>query len=118
METTTGRTYQHPSLNGPVEPINRQFYKTQRWNVFQDTNIERGEKFDNRVDADPSDHWHNELEERECSRNKVHLPGFHIRLVEAVDQGHGECVHGKPETKENAVQNQKTVQLHIVVNIM
>ena len=46
METTTGRTYQHPSLNGPVEPINRQFYKTQRWNVFQDTNIERGEKFE------------------------------------------------------------------------
>ena len=46
METTTGRTYQHPSLNGPIEPINRQFYKTQRWNVFQDTNIERGEKFE------------------------------------------------------------------------
>ena len=39
METTTGRTYQHPSLNGPVEPIDRQFYKTQRWNVIQDTNL-------------------------------------------------------------------------------
>ena len=39
METTTGRTYQHPSLNGPIEPINRQFYKTQRWNVIQDINL-------------------------------------------------------------------------------
>ena len=46
METTTGRTYQHPSLNGPIEPINRQFYKTQRWNVIQDTDIERGEKYE------------------------------------------------------------------------
>ena len=42
METTTGSTYQHPALNGPIEPINRQFYKTQRWNVVQDVNIERG----------------------------------------------------------------------------
>ena len=46
METTTGRTYQHPSLNGPVEPIDRQFYKTQRWNVIQDVDIERGEKYE------------------------------------------------------------------------
>ena len=46
METTTGSTYQHPSLNGPVEPINRQFYKTQRWNLIQDTDIERGEKYE------------------------------------------------------------------------
>jgi hypothetical protein len=46
MDTTTGRTYQHPSLNGPIEPINRQFYKTQRWNVIQNTDIERGEKFE------------------------------------------------------------------------
>ena len=46
METTTRSTYQHPSLNGPVDPINRQFYKTQRWNVIQDTNIERGSKLE------------------------------------------------------------------------
>ena len=46
METTSGITYRNPSLNGPVEPLNPQFYKTQRWNVFQDTNIERGEKFE------------------------------------------------------------------------
>ena len=46
METTTGSTYQHPSLNVPVEPINRQFYKTQRWNLIQDTDIERGEKYE------------------------------------------------------------------------
>ena len=39
METTSGVTYRRPSLNGPVEPINRQFYKTQRWNVIQDTNL-------------------------------------------------------------------------------
>ena len=39
METTSGVTYRLPSLNGPVEPINRQFYKTQRWNVIQDTNL-------------------------------------------------------------------------------
>ena len=44
METTTGSTYQLPSLNGPVEPLNRQFYKTQRWNYVQDVNIERGPK--------------------------------------------------------------------------
>ncbi len=46
METTTGSTYQHPSLNGPIEPINRQFYKTQRWNVVQDVNVERGNKLE------------------------------------------------------------------------
>ena len=39
METTSGVTYRRPSLNGPIEPINRQFYKTQRWNVIQDTNL-------------------------------------------------------------------------------
>ncbi len=39
METTTGVTYRRPSLNGPVEPINRQFYKTQRWNVIQNTDL-------------------------------------------------------------------------------
>jgi hypothetical protein len=39
METTSGTTYRRPSLNGPVEPINRQFYKTQRWNVIQDTDL-------------------------------------------------------------------------------
>ena len=39
METTSGVTYRLPSLNGPVEPINRQFYKTQRWNVVQDTDL-------------------------------------------------------------------------------
>ena len=46
METTTGSTYQHPSLNGPMEPLNRQFFKTQRWNYIHDTNIERGEKLE------------------------------------------------------------------------
>ena len=46
METTTGTTYKHPSLNGPIEPIDRQFYKTQRWNVIQDADIERGEKYE------------------------------------------------------------------------
>ena len=46
METTTGTTYKHPSLNGPIEPIDRQFYKTQRWNVIQDVDIERGEKYE------------------------------------------------------------------------
>ena len=46
METTTGSTYQHPSLNGPMEPLNRQFYKTQRWNVIQDVNVERGNNFE------------------------------------------------------------------------
>ena len=39
METTSGVTYRRPSLNGPVEPINRQFYKTQRWNVIQNTDL-------------------------------------------------------------------------------
>ena len=39
METTSSATYRSPSLNGPVEPINRHFYKTQRWNVVQDTDL-------------------------------------------------------------------------------
>ena len=39
METTSGVTYRRPSLNDPVEPINRQFYKTQRWHVVQDSNL-------------------------------------------------------------------------------
>ena len=39
METTSGATYKLPSLNGPVEPIDRKFYKTQRWNVVQDTDL-------------------------------------------------------------------------------
>ncbi len=39
METTSAATYRRPSLNGPIEPINRQFYKTQRWNVIQDTDL-------------------------------------------------------------------------------
>ena len=44
METTSGVTYRLPSLNGPVEPINRQFYKTQRWNVVQDTDLGNSKK--------------------------------------------------------------------------
>ena len=47
METTTGSTYVHPSLNGPMEPLDRQFFKTQRWNYVHGTNIERGEKLEN-----------------------------------------------------------------------
>ena len=47
METTTGSTYRLPSLNGPVEPINRQFYKTQRWNLVQDVDLERGQRLEN-----------------------------------------------------------------------
>jgi hypothetical protein len=39
METTTGTTYRIPSLKGPVEPLNRNFYKTQRWNVIQNIDI-------------------------------------------------------------------------------
>ena len=46
METTTGSTYVHPSLNGPIEPLNRQFFKRQRWNVVQDTNIEKGDNIE------------------------------------------------------------------------
>ena len=39
METTSGVTYRVPSLNGPVEPINPQCYKTQRWHVIQDRDL-------------------------------------------------------------------------------
>ena len=39
METTSGVTYRTPSLNGPVEPLNPQFYKTQRWHVIQDRDL-------------------------------------------------------------------------------
>ncbi len=39
METTSGVTYRAPSLNGPVEPLNPQFYKTQRWHVIQDRDL-------------------------------------------------------------------------------
>jgi hypothetical protein len=46
METTAGSICQHPSLNGPVEQLNRQFYKTHCWNYVQDVNIERGQKLE------------------------------------------------------------------------
>ena len=39
MQTTSADTYRLPSLNGPLEPIDRQFYKTQRWNVIQHTDL-------------------------------------------------------------------------------
>ena len=39
MQTTSADTYRLPSLNGPLEPIVRQFYKTQRWNVIQNTDL-------------------------------------------------------------------------------
>ena len=39
MQTNTADTYCLPSLNGPLEPIDRQFYKTQRWNVIQNTDL-------------------------------------------------------------------------------
>ena len=39
MQTKSADTYRLPSLNGPLEPINRQFYKTQRWNVIQDIDL-------------------------------------------------------------------------------
>ena len=39
MQTTSADTYRLPELNGAVEPIDRQFYKTQRWNVIQDTDL-------------------------------------------------------------------------------
>ena len=47
METTSGVTYRRPSLNVPVEPIDRQFYKTQRWNVIQDTDLGKSKIFIN-----------------------------------------------------------------------
>ena len=39
METTTGTTYKNPNVYGPVEPLKRDFYKTQRWNVIQKTEL-------------------------------------------------------------------------------
>ena len=39
MQTTSADTYRLPSLNGPLEPIDRQFYKTQRWTVIQNTDL-------------------------------------------------------------------------------
>ena len=39
MQTTSADTYRLPSLNGPLETIDRQFYKTQRWNVIQNTDL-------------------------------------------------------------------------------
>ena len=39
METTSASTYRIPSQNGPLEPLNRQFYKTQRWNVIQNIDL-------------------------------------------------------------------------------
>ena len=39
MNTTSADTYRSPSLNGPIEPIDRHFYKTQRWNVIQNTDL-------------------------------------------------------------------------------
>ena len=39
MQTTSADTYRLPSLNGPLEEIDRQFYKTQRWNVIQNTDL-------------------------------------------------------------------------------
>ena len=39
MQTTTADTYRPPRFHGPLEPIDRQFYKTQRWNVIQNTDI-------------------------------------------------------------------------------
>ena len=47
METTTGVTYRRPSLNGPVEPLNPQFYKTQRWNVIQNIDLGKYVSFNN-----------------------------------------------------------------------
>ena len=41
MQTTSADTYREPSLNGPLEPIDRQFYKTQRWNVIQNTDLDK-----------------------------------------------------------------------------
>jgi hypothetical protein len=39
METTSGVTYREPKLNGPIEPKNPQFYKTQRWHVIQERDL-------------------------------------------------------------------------------
>ncbi len=47
METTSGVTYRRPSLNGPVEPLNPQFYKTQRWNVIQNIDLGKYVSFNN-----------------------------------------------------------------------
>ena len=39
MNTTSASTYRKPSENGYVEPLNNQFFKTQRWNLVQNTNL-------------------------------------------------------------------------------
>ena len=45
MQTTSADTYHKPSLNVPLEPIDRQFYKTQRWNVIQNTDLGKKKSF-------------------------------------------------------------------------
>jgi len=47
METTSGVTYRRPSLNGPVEQINPQFYKTQRWHEIQEKDLGNSKIFNN-----------------------------------------------------------------------
>ena len=45
MRTTSADTYRQPSLNGPLESIDRQLYKTQRWNVIQNTDLGKKKSF-------------------------------------------------------------------------
>jgi hypothetical protein len=48
MQITSADTYRQPSLNGPLEAIDRQFYKTQRWNVIQNTDLGKKKSFNSK----------------------------------------------------------------------
>ena len=63
-------------------------------------------------DADPSDHGHGELEEREHACDAAHPTAFHAGLVEAVGEGHRKSVHGKADAQKQAGTEKGKAEIH------
>ena len=64
------------------------------------------------VDAEPAGHRHEKLEKGEGAGNECHAPARHPGLPEAADAGYGKGIHGKADSQQNAVYDEKKCLCH------
>ena len=69
-----------------------------------------GERFHDRVHADPAEHRHGILEKGVYRRDAAHLSPAHAGLVQPVRQGHRKRVHREPHAEGRAVRDKEEIQ--------
>lgn len=79
------------------------------WNEL----LEGVEFLDYRMDAEPSDQRHEELEEGVGSGNAAHPWDSHLLFVQTIGQGYGKGIHCQSDSQQYAVEEKQEVPIHI-----